>query len=196
MKKTNTLLLIISLLLGISALSMVSKLPKNNSGLGPDSSITSSEEESNSSSNVEITYPYVTYYGFEGIHEDNTVDKLIDKDHNTCAWFASVPTIESYIIIDFGEANYLNGIEFWNGNTSFTDRGDIGCIQVSVDGVDYSESIGDVNIGREINAGRDGNTASVSLEEPMLARYVKLSQIDTGDTWFALREIYVKFLPN
>jgi hypothetical protein len=213
-KTKNILLVSLSLVFAVTCLGLVSKINNSDPIIPPvdSSDVTTSEEPSieaseelsseivsseEQSSEEIVIDPSVNYYGFEKMYdEEHDEYKMIDKSLDTYSWFVGVPTSESYIVIDFGKAWWFYGIEFWLGTTDGSDLGDIGCIQLSTDGINWSESIGDTNVGREIDAGRDGTHASVEPEEHQYARYIKLSQINTGDTWFAIRDIYVKWLPD
>lgn len=126
-----------------------------------------------------------SYEGFESIYS-GSMSNVVDRDDDTFVWFGSVPTTDSTITVDLKKVTEISDIRILTGNATGTDTFDA-VVSVSENGVDYVE-VGNLSYGTTL--------AMVDLRnQEQSARYIRLSALDSGGAWVALKEISVNQLP-
>lgn len=126
-----------------------------------------------------------SYEGFESIYS-GSMSNVVDGDDDTFVWFGSVPTTDSTITVDLKKVTEISDIRILTGNATGTDTFDA-VVSVSENGVDYVE-VGNLSYGTTL--------ATVDLRnQEQSARYIRLSALDSGGAWVALKEISVNQLP-
>jgi len=126
-----------------------------------------------------------SYEGFESIYS-GSMSNVVDGDDDTFVWFGSVPTTDSTITVDLKKVTEISDIRILTGNATGTDTFDA-VVSVSENGVDYVE-VGNLSYGTTLT------TVDLRNQEQS-ARYIRLSSLDSGGAWVALKEISVNQLP-
>jgi beta-N-acetylglucosaminidase./F5/8 type C domain. len=125
----------------------------------------------------------VTYRGFSGIYS-GTLDNITDKDESSFVWFASAPSANAYVRVDYGAITKISDIKVLQGNAS---NGDCmnGVIEYSLDGKNYTSL-----------ATLDGALTALDIRNaPIQARFLRLRNTGT-ETWVAIKEIEINVLPS
>lgn len=127
----------------------------------------------------------ITQLGDASLYEDNTIEKMVDGNDFTMAWFTSKP---GPIVLDYGQAFLLNkidvssGIRVVDGNDYYVARDYYkGTIESSLDGISYEE-IGVI----------DGSNHQKLVFNSKEVRYLRLVA-DDSLAWNAISEFRVNY---
>ena len=129
-----------------------------------------------------------SYEGFDTIYS-GTMNNVVDGDDETFVWFGSAPTTDSAITVDLKTVQVIDNIQILTGNSTGSDTFDA-VVSVSENGVDYTE------VGKIYYGTTSSNLYLQNLGQEYTGRYIRLSSLDSGGTWVALKEIRVNTLES